>query len=125
MNRNNSYKKIAKTRIQLYQEKLERNNNNIKWIFGNSFGRPGNGAPLRDHRGKVVSALKSITDENIYKYSPDNFSKGDNNIISINHKIFNLSNSDYDNVESNNYKLNDNFIRLLNKFYKNNLLNYY
>ena len=91
-NSNNPYKKSFKTKREEYEEKLKQKSNNQEWIFGNYFGKPGGGAPLRDNQGNIVSSLKSISDMNIYRYEPQDFSKGNNNISVLNHKIYNQNN---------------------------------
>ena len=91
-NNNNPYKKSFKTKREEYEEKLKQKSNNQEWIFGNYFGKPGGGAPLRDNQGNIVSSLKSISDMNIYRYEPQDFSKGNNNISVLNHKIYNQNN---------------------------------
>ena len=89
MDNNNPYKRSFKTKREEYQEKLKQKNANQEWIFGNMFGKPGGGAPLRDNQGNIISSLKSITNNNIYKYEAQDFSKGDNNISVVNNKIYN------------------------------------
>ena len=91
-NNDNPYKKSFKTKREEYEEKLKQKSNNQEWIFGNYFGKPGGGAPLRDNQGNIVSSLKSISDMNIYRYEPQDFSKGNNNISVLNHKIYNQNN---------------------------------
>ena len=91
-NSNNPYKKSFKTKREEYEEKLKQKSDNQEWIFGNYFGKPGGGAPLRDNQGNIVSSLKSISDMNIYRYEPQDFSKGNNNISVVNHKIYNQNN---------------------------------
>ena len=98
----NPYEKIKKSKIELYQEKLKKRNETQDWIFGNSFGKPGGGAPLRDNQGNVVSSFKSITENNIYKYAPNDFSRGNNNVSMINHKLFNKLNNNQLNSTVNN-----------------------
>ena len=100
MDNNNPYKRSFKTKREEYQEKLMKKNVNQEWIFGNMFGKPGGGAPLRDNQGNIISSLKSITNNNIYKYEAQDFSKGDNNISVVNNKIYNQIN-----IISNPYPL--------------------
>ena len=102
MDNNNPYKRSFKTKREEYQEKLMQKNSNQDWIFGNYFGKPGGGAPLRDNEGNIISSLKSISNNNIYKYDAQDFSKGDNNISVLNHKIYNKNN-----IISNPYSLYD------------------
>ena len=92
MDKNNPYKRSYKTKREEYQEKLKQKSDNQGWLFGNIFGKPGSGAPLRDNQGNVVSSLKSVTNNNIYKYEAQDFSKGNNNISVLNHKIYNQNN---------------------------------
>ena len=82
------HNRAFKTKREEYEEKLKQRNENEQWIFGNTFGRPGGGAPLRDKNGNVVSNLKTISNGNIFKYDAQEFTKGDNNVYSINHKIY-------------------------------------
>ena len=114
----NPYEKLRKSKKELYQEKLQKINETQDWIFGNSFGKPGCGAPLRDNRGNVISSLKSITEDNIYKYDPNSFSKGNNDISVINHRVIN--NSNYNQIYSNNTLINDNIINYNNQPQNNN-----
>ena len=51
------------------------------------FGKPGGGAPLRDNRGNIISHLKTINNDNIFKYDPNYFSMGNNNISVLNNNI--------------------------------------
>ena len=102
MDNNNPYKRSFKTKREEYQEKLKQKNANQEWIFGNMFGKPGGGAPLRDNQGNIISSLKTITNNNIYKYEAQDFSKGDNNISVLNHKIYNQNN-----IISNPYPLSN------------------
>ena len=102
MDNNNPYKRSFKTKREEYQEKLMQKNANQEWIFGNMFGKPGGGAPLRDNQGNIISSLKSITNNNIYKYEAQDFSKGDNNISVVNNKIYNQNN-----IISNPYHLSN------------------
>ena len=104
----NRYERNKKSKIELYQEKLQKRNATQDWIFGNTFGKPGGGAPLRDNQGNVVSSLKSVTENNIYKYDPADFSRGNNNITLINHKIYNTSNINQLNLSINNNQFNQN-----------------
>ena len=60
------YKRSYKTKSEEYEEKIKRRNETQEWIFGNKFGKPGGGAPLRDSQGNIISSLKSITKNNIY-----------------------------------------------------------
>ena len=89
MDINNPYKRTFITKREEYQEKLKRRNNSQDWIFGNIFGKPGGGAPLRDNRGNIISHLKTINNNNIFKYDPNYFSKGENDISSINNNFSN------------------------------------
>ena len=107
---NNAYNRSFKTKREQYEEKLKQRNENENWIFGNTFGRPGGGAPLRDRNGNVVSNLKSITNDNIYKYEAQDFSKGDNNITVVNHKIYERNNGDVSNVISDPFTPFRNYI---------------
>ena len=84
----NPYTRSYKSKKEEYEEKLKQRNENQEWIFGNTFGRPGAGAPLRDNQGNIISNLKSITNGNIYKYDAQDFTKGDRNISVVNNKIF-------------------------------------
>ena len=89
MDNNNPYKRNYKTKREEYQEKLKQKNDSQEWLFGNIFGKPGSGAPLRDNQGNIISSLKSVTNNNIYKYEAQDFSKGNNNISVLNHRIYN------------------------------------
>ena len=122
MDTNNPYDRIKKSKIDLYKEKLNKRNVTQEWIFGNSFGKPGGGAPLRDNKGNVISGLKSVADDKIKRYDANYFSKGNNNISVINHKIFNNSNNEeitlnnpinYNNI-NNNIQLQNNNIYTIN-----------
>ena len=73
-------------RLDSYRKKLEDRNNNDEWIFGNVFGKPGGGAPLRDKTGQVISKRKTIADGNIDRLNPEEFSRGNNNVF-INHQL--------------------------------------
>ena len=90
----NIYNKKPKSKIELYNEKLKKRNETQDWIFSNSFGKPGGGAPLRDNNGNLISSFKTISNDNIFKYDPNVFSKGDNNISVINHAIMEKTNKD-------------------------------
>ena len=92
MDNNNPYKRSYKTKREQYQEKLRDKSANQEWLFGNIFGKPGGGAPLRDNQGNVISSLKTITNGNIHKYEAQDFSKGDNNIAVLNNRIYNQNN---------------------------------
>ena len=113
---NNVYRR--KTKREEYEEKLKQRNDNEQWMFGNTFGRPGGGAPLRDRNGNVISNLKTISNGNIFKYDAQEFTKGENNIYSINHQIYEK------NKESNvNNMINDPFTpfrNYINQFDQNN-----
>ena len=76
------YLRTYKTKTEEYEEKLKKRNETQEWIFGNKFGKSGGGAPLRDNRGNIISSLKTITNNNIYKYKAEDFSKGDINFMS-------------------------------------------
>ena len=117
---NNPYSKSFKTKREEYEEKLKQRNENENWIFGNTFGRPGGGAPLRDKNGNVVSNLKSVANQNIYKYEAKDFSKGDNNISVVNHKIYERNNGEIANVISDPYTP---FRSYINQFESNNNAN--
>ena len=130
MENNNPYKKSKKSATELYQEKLKKRNETQDWIFGNSFGKPGAGAPLRDNNGNVISSLKSVADDNILKYDAIDFSRGNNNITVINHKIFNtlevpqknqINSSIYNNINLNNQLQNN--INFINKNQNNSIIN--
>ena len=85
MDDNNPYKRRYKTKNEQYQDKLKQRSNSQEWLFGNMFGRPGAGAPLRDNKGNIISHLKTINNDNIFKYDPNVFTRGDNiNISSLN-----------------------------------------
>ena len=84
---NNPYKRRFKTKNEQYQEKLKQRSNSQDWLFGNMFGKPGGGAPLRDNRGNIISHLKTINNDNIFKYDPNYFSMGNNNISVLNNNI--------------------------------------
>ena len=84
MEDNNPYKRIYKTKNEQYQEKLKQRSNSQEWLFGNMFGKPGGGAPLRDNKGNIISHLKTINNGNIFKYDPNYFTRGNNNNLNIN-----------------------------------------
>ena len=92
MDNNNPYQRSYKTKREEYQEKLKNKSASQEWLFGNIFGKPGGGAPLRDNQGNVISSLKTITNGNIHKYEAQDFSKGDNNISVLNNRIYNQNN---------------------------------
>ena len=108
---NNPYLKTS-SRLDNYKKKLEQRGNSQDWIFGNVFGKPGGGAPLRDKSGQIISKRKTIADGNIDRLSPEDFSKGDNNIIMYNHQLNYLNNNNinnnYNNFNNNNFN-NNNF----------------
>ena len=93
MEDNNPYKRRYKTKNEQYQEKLRQRSNSQDWLFGNIFGKPGGGAPLRDNQGNIISHLKTINNDNIFKFQPDYFSKGNNNISILNNNINNPRNT--------------------------------
>ena len=116
---NNAYKR--KTKREEYEEKLKQRNDNDQWIFGNTFGRPGGGAPLRDRNGNVISNLKTISNGNIFKYDAQEFTKGENNIYSINHKIYEKNNeSNVNNIISDPFTP---FRKTINQFDPSNINN--
>ncbi len=104
---NNPYLKTS-SRLDNYKKKLEQRSNSQDWIFGNVFGKPGGGAPLRDKSGQIISKIKTIADGNIDRLSPEDFSKGDNNIIIYNHQLSNINNNNINNNNNYNYNLNNN-----------------
>ena len=120
MTTNNAYNKTFKTKREEYEEKLKQRSENEQWIFGNTFGRPGGGAPLRDKKGNVIPSLRTISNGNIFKYDAQEFTKGENN-------NYNLNNSNNINVNNNeinvNKVINDPFIpfrQTINQFDPNN-----
>ena len=115
---NNVYKR--KTKREEYEEKLKERNDNEQWMFGNKFGRPGGGAPLRDRNGNVISNLKTISNGNIFKYDAQEFTKGENNIYSINHQIFEKNNNNVNNMINDPFTPFRNYI---NQFDQNNNIN--
>ena len=74
-------------RIENYKKKLEQRSNSQDWIFGNVFGKPGGGAPLRDRSGQIISKIKTIADGNIDRLNPEDFSRGYDNVIVMNRVI--------------------------------------
>ena len=70
---NNVYNRNNRTKREEYEEKLKQRNENEPWIFGNTFGRPGGGAPLRDKNGNVITNFRTITNGNIFKYDAQEF----------------------------------------------------
>ena len=92
MENNNPYQRNYKTKTEQYQEKLKQRSNSQDWIFGNIFGKPGGGAPLRDNKGNIISQLKTINNGNIFKHDAEYFSKGNNNISVLNNNIYNKNN---------------------------------
>lgn len=117
---NNPYNRTFKTKREEYEEKLKQRNENEEWIFGNTFGRPGGGAPLRDKKGNVISNLKTITNGNIHRYEPQDFSKGDSNITVVNHKIYEKNNEGINNVISDPFSPFRNYINQFDSNKKNN-----
>ena len=120
-------------RLENYKRKLEQRSNSQDWIFGNVFGKPGGGAPLRDRRGQIISKIKTIADGNIDRLNPEDFSKGDDNVIVLNRVLttpnynnnnnnFNNNNinNNYNNYQfqnfNNNYNLNNNQLNMNNNF---------
>ncbi len=139
MEDNNPYKRRYKTKNEQYQEKLKQRSNSQEWLFGNMFGKPGGGAPLRDNKGNIISHLKTINNDNIFKYDPNVFTRGNNNISSQNinnnvqrNLILNpnsYSNNQINSFNSNNqsfsFQDNNSSINLLlqnNKQQNNNIL---
>ena len=108
MTTNNPYSRSFKTKREEYEEKLKQRNENEEWIFGNKFGRPGAGAPLRDKNGNVISSLKSVS--NLGSLEPQYFSKGDNNISVINNKIYERVNGNVNEVISDPFTPFRNYI---------------
>ena len=122
---NNPYSRSFKTKREEYEEKLKQRNENEEWIFGSSFGRPGAGAPLRDKNGNIISNLKTVTNNNLYKYDAQDFSKGDNNISVVNHKIYerNASNGNIDHVISDPFTPFRSYINQFDPNQANNINN--
>ena len=89
---NNPYQRNYKTKTEQYREKLKQRSNSQDWLFGNIFGKPGGGAPLRDNQGNIISHLKTINNGNIFKHDANYFSKGNNNITVLNKNIYNQNN---------------------------------
>ena len=92
MDNNNPYNRYFKSKTEQYRDKLKQRSNNQDWLFGNIFGKPGGGAPLRDNKGNIISHLKTINNDNIFKHDPNYFSKGNNNITVLNSNIYNQNN---------------------------------
>ena len=92
MENNNPYQRNYKSKTEQYKEKLKQRSNSQDWIFGNIFGKPGGGAPLRDNKGNIISQLKTINNGNIFKHDANYFSKGNNNISVVNNNIYNKNN---------------------------------
>ena len=116
MTTNNVYNRTFKTKREEYEEKLKQRNDNEPWIFGNNFGRPGGGAPLRDKNGNVISNLKTISNGNIFKYDAQDFTKGENNISLLSNNI-NGQNNYNENIKNNsnvNNAINDPFVPFRN-----------
>ena len=120
-------------RIENYKKKLEQRSNSQDWIFGNVFGKPGGGAPLRDRSGQIISKIKTIADGNIDRLNPEDFSRGYDNVIVMNRVIttpndnnkYNNYNNNFDNYNNNfdnnnfqfqNYNLNNNQLNMNNCF---------
>ena len=91
---NNPYQRNYKTKTEQYREKLKQRSNSQDWLFGNIFGKPGAGAPLRDNQGNIISHLKTINNDNIFKHAANYFSRGNNNITVLNKNIYNQNNLD-------------------------------
>ena len=89
---NNPYQRNYKTKTEQYREKLKQRSNSQDWLFGNIFGKPGAGAPLRDNQGNIISHLKTINNDNIFKHDANYFSRGNNNITVLNKNIYNQNN---------------------------------
>ena len=133
METNNIYKRSFKTKKEEYEEKLKQRNDNDQWIFGNTFGRPGGGAPLRDKNGNVISNLRTISNGNIFKYNAEEFTKGENNI----NNIYNINNNRLLYPKQNNNNINNinitnaindpftPFRNYINQFDPNNINNNY
>ena len=123
---NNPYLKTS-SRLDNYKKKLEQRSNSQDWIFGNVFGKPGGGAPLRDKSGQIISKIKTIADGNIDRLSPEDFSKGDNNIIIYNHQLSNINNNNNNNynynLNNNNYNNNNMPFQFQNNFNNQNMNN--
>ena len=92
MDNNNPYNRYFKSKTEQYRDKLKQRSNSQDWLFGNIFGKPGGGAPLRDNKGNIISHLKTINNDNIFKHDPNYFSKGNNNITVLNSNIYNQNN---------------------------------
>lgn len=112
MEDNNPYKRRYKTKNEQYQEKLKQRSNSQEWLFGNMFGKPGGGAPLRDNKGNIISHLKTINNDNIFKYDPNVFTRGNNNIYSqnINNNVQRnliLNPNSYSNNQINSFNSNN------------------
>ena len=118
---NNVYNRNNRTKREEYEEKLKQRNENEPWIFGNTFGRPGGGAPLRDKNGNVITNFRTITNGNIFKYDAQEFTKGENTINNIN------INNNLNNNFNINKAINDPFIpfrQTINQFdNQNNISN--
>ena len=128
------YKRSYKTKSEEYEEKIKRRNETQEWIFGNKFGKPGGGAPLRDSQGNIISSLKSITNNNIYKYNAKDFSKGDNFISTLNSNYNVLPNqlvsnnryqNLYDNSDTQNNMNNSPYILQMSNINNINNINNY
>ena len=100
-NQINPYSKPS-PHLENYKKRLEQRSNSQEWIFGNVFGKPGGGAPLRDKSGKIISKRKTIADGNIDRLNPEEFSKGDNNVLMINHHLNYLGGNNFDNLDNLN-----------------------
>ena len=108
-------------RLDNYKRKLEQRSNSQDWIFGNVFGKPGGGAPLRDRTGQIISKRKTIADGNIDRLSPEDFSKGDDNVIVMNRV---LTTPNYNINNNNNFDNNNNYNNFNNINNSNNYNNY-
>jgi hypothetical protein len=109
----NPYERKQKSQAELYQERVQKRNETEEWIFGNSLTKSGNAMPIRDNQGNIISYQKAILNNN--NYSPNDFSKINNNILNNNNI---LSNSNYNqinlgNITNQNF-LSKNFIQLQN-----------
>ena len=126
MDDNNPYKRRYKTKNEQYQDKLKQRSNSQEWLFGNMFGRPGAGAPLRDNKGNIISHLKTINNDNIFKYDPNVFTRGENiNISSLNNNnsqrnVISTPNT-YINNQVNSYIPNNQSITFQDNNNSNNL----
>ena len=85
MENNNPYERKQKSQAELYQEKIQKRNETEEWIFGNSFNKSGNGAPMRDNQGNIISYQKAYMNNNsIYTQNDYIYDNVKNDLVRFN-----------------------------------------